>query len=131
MSAEQGASLALARIGAIVIGVELHRVTAFLESGERPADCTLAALLSLPAPDDGAARLLEVQHAGGRFVIAVPGRVRIARSESRARLQRPRLVAGVFRRACLRGVARLQSELVYLLDVEEVASRIGRKERTP
>lgn len=129
MSVEPCGGLALTRIGPILIGVEGNRVTAFFEPGEREADCDLAEILSLSPPDGAGVRLLEVQHAAGRFVMAVHGRIRMAASEPRLRWQRPLLIAGVFRRACLRGVVRHESKLVYLLDVEEVAARIGREGR--
>ena len=131
MSAELGGTLALTRLGGFLVGVEGHRVSAFFEPGERSADCDLADLLAVPAPQAGPIRLLEIEHGHGRFVMAVHGRVRIAAGERHPRCERPQLVDGVFRRACLRGVVRHESEIVYLLDVEEVASRIGREERTP
>ena len=129
MIAEPRGGLALTRIGAILIGVEGDRVTAFFEPGEREADCDLAAILSLATPADASARLLEVEHAAGRFIMAVHGRIRMAASDPRLRWERPTLVAGVFRRACLRGVVRHEAKLVYLLDVDEVAARIGREGR--
>jgi chemotaxis signal transduction protein len=129
MSGQQGGGLALTRIGAVVIGLEGHRVTGFFEPGEREADCDLAEILSLPAPHDSGARLLEIAHARGRFIMTVHGRVRIAASEGAVRCERPPLCAGVFRRACLRGVTRHESELVFLLDVDEVASRIAGADR--
>ena len=124
-------SLALTRVGAIVVAVEGHRLIAFFEPGERDVDCDLAEILSLPPLGDGPARLLELEHRAGRFIMAVHGRIRLAASHANPRWQRPSLVDGVFRRACLRGVMWHESELVYLLDVEEVASRIAREERTP
>lgn len=130
MTLPQGGTLALTRVGGFLVGVEGYLVSAFFEPGERSADCDLAALLSVPAPSGGPSRLLEIEYGRGRFVMAVHGRVRIAAGEREPRCERPRLVDGVFRRACLRGVMRHESEIVYLLDVEEVASRIGREERT-
>lgn len=131
MSDGLAGTLALTRLGAILVGVEGHRISAFFEPGEREADCDLAALLAVTAPQAGPTRLLEIEHGRGRFVMAVHSRVRMAAGERQSRCERPRLIDGVFRRACLRGVVRHESELVYLLDVEEVASRIGREERTP
>jgi chemotaxis signal transduction protein len=124
MKAPQRGSLALTRLGAIVVGLEGDRVIGFFEPGEREPDCDLATLLSLPSPAGGSARLVEVEHARGRFVMAVHGRVRIAASEVRPHWHRPPLLEGVFRRACLRGVVRHEAGLVYLLDVEQIAARI-------
>ena len=131
MSPEQRGSIALTRIGAMVIGVEGHRVTGFYRPGEREIDCDLARLLAVPIPPGSAARLLELEHARGRLVIAVHGRVRMAPSDQKHRCERPPLVAGVFRRACLRGVMRHESELVYLLDVDQLAARLAQEEGTP
>lgn len=124
MSSLPRGSLALTRLGAVVIGLDGDRVTAFFAAGERAADCDLAALLSLPTPAGATVRLVELAHAGGRFVMSVPGRVRIAAAEH-PRWQRPPLLEGVFRRACLRGVVRHEAELVYLLDVDQIGARLG------
>jgi chemotaxis signal transduction protein len=130
MSGPTRGSLALTRLGAIVVGLEGERVTGFFAPGERTADCDLAAVLTVPVPAGSAVRLVEVAHAGGSFVMAVHGRVRIT-AEAERPPERPPLVEGIFRRACLRGVVRHESELVYLLDVEEIASRIRREEGAP
>lgn len=129
MTGGPAVGLALTRIGAVVIGLEGDRVTGFFAPGEREADCDLAEILSLPAPEGSAVRLLELAHRGGRLVMAVHGRVRIAAGEGGLYCQLPPLCAGVFRRACLRGVTRHESELVFLLDVDQVASRIAGRGR--
>jgi chemotaxis signal transduction protein len=130
MSVAARGSLALTRLGAIVVGLEADRVTGFFAAGERVADCDLAALLSVPVPAGSAVRLVEIAHTGGRIVMAVHGRVRITTAEL-PRWERPPLIEGIFRHACLRGVVRHESELVYLLDVDQIASRIGREEGEP
>ena len=116
-------ALALTRVGSIVVGIDGHCVTAFFDSGEREADCDLARLLGMPVPSDRP-RLLEITHASGTFVLAVHGRVHITPSEGNPRCQRPALVAGAFRRACLRGVTWHDHQLVYMIDVDEVAARL-------
>ena len=124
--AEDRGGLALTRLGAIVVAVEGARVTAFFEANEREADCDLAEILGVPAPASSAIRLLELAHSGGTVILAVRGRIRMTSGERRPRYERPALVAGIFRQACLRGVMRHESELVYLLDVEEIAARVRR-----
>jgi chemotaxis signal transduction protein len=113
-------------MGVITVGVEGHRVIGFFAAGDRDADCDLAQLLGVARPAATHPRLIEIAHQGGTVVVAVHAQVRIAASDREPRCDRPALVAGAFRRACLRGIVRHESELIFLLDVEEIAARVRR-----
>jgi hypothetical protein len=117
--------LALTRLGPFSIAIEAERITGFLEPGQEEADCDLAAMVGVAMPDAASGRQLELTSAGRRLVVTIRGPLRMADSEERVPWHCPALIAGALRRACVRGVIQHESTLVFLLDVDELAARVG------
>ncbi|HLU67925.1 MAG TPA: hypothetical protein VKZ63_16685 [Kofleriaceae bacterium] len=119
----QAGSLALTRVAAFTVAVEADRIAGLLEPGEREADADLAELIGAAAGVGAPSRLLELHQAGGRVVLALHGPVRLQPSEVTLRCHRPALIAGVLRRAHLKGVVRHEGGFAFLLDVDRIAAR--------
>jgi chemotaxis signal transduction protein len=120
-----GSTLAVTRVGEMTVAVEADRVAGFHSAGDREPDADLTQLLGLPRPADASERLIELSHPGGRLLLAVHGTLRLTTSEQVPRCHRPTLIIGALRRSCLRGVLHHDAGLIYLLDVDEIAARIG------
>lgn len=115
----KGARLAVARAGAYSVGIDLRRISGFLDPDEGEADVALESLLGLPAPDTARKRL-RLRHGAYEVLLDVHGSVDMDRGVS-GDCQRPALVAAALDRSFLRGVVRDGDRLIYLLDVGRVA----------
>jgi hypothetical protein len=120
---DTGATFAMTRVGEITVAIEAERVAAFTVDPEARIDADLDELLGATI-GDGELRLVALHHDAGVLHLAVRGPIWITELAATV-CHRPSIVAASLARACLRGVVRHESKLVYLLDAEALAVRFG------
>lgn len=115
-------NLALTRVGPYTVAVESDRISRLLQPGKRPSDADIAVLIGASELVGEPSRLLELEHAAGRLVIALHGPIRLERSSTKLPCFFPALIASTLQQSCLKGVVKHPTGLAFVLDVDRLAT---------